>query len=191
MLLIQVQQFETGTKYALDILHKCGKRVKTKIQKVLRANCNVCRNYRAKTGRGPFCPTPSWVGLSISSVNVTKCGHIYWRNPKWKTSFFVPTVYNFTTFECSNETKWIIKSVILLQNNVLGIIVLRQVILSKTLDVANLVFCERFEGVNGNPWRALKWSNKTYFELKFQIQHFIFAWYSIFHTNVLCEYEPM
>ena len=33
--------------------------------------------------------------LSISSVNVTKsavsCGfsHIYWRNPQWKTSFFV------------------------------------------------------------------------------------------------------
>ena len=33
--------------------------------------------------------------LRISSVNVTKSaqncgfGHIYWRNPKWKTSFFV------------------------------------------------------------------------------------------------------
>ena len=33
--------------------------------------------------------------LRISSVNVTKSsrnhgfGHIYWRNPQWKTSFFV------------------------------------------------------------------------------------------------------
>ena len=33
--------------------------------------------------------------LKISSVNVTKsavsckCGHNYWRNPRWKTSFFV------------------------------------------------------------------------------------------------------
>ena len=32
--------------------------------------------------------------LRISSINVTKCavscgfGHIYWRNPQWKTSFF-------------------------------------------------------------------------------------------------------
>ena len=27
--------------------------------------------------------------LKISSANMTKFGHIYWRNPYWKTSFFV------------------------------------------------------------------------------------------------------
>ena len=37
--------------------------------------------------------------LRISSVNMTKSavsrglGHIYWRNPQWKTSFFVQWIY--------------------------------------------------------------------------------------------------
>ena len=47
--------------------------------------------------------------LTISSLNVTKCtvscgfGHIYWRYPKWKTSFFVqywvqnPSPFLFTS----------------------------------------------------------------------------------------------
>ena len=34
----------------LEILHQCGKRVKTKSQKVLGANSYVCRSYRGKTG---------------------------------------------------------------------------------------------------------------------------------------------
>ena len=39
------------------ILHKCGKRVITKSQKMLRANSYVCRNYRGKAGRdGLFAP---------------------------------------------------------------------------------------------------------------------------------------
>ena len=32
MVLVQVQQFGTGTRYELEILHQCGKRVKTKSQ---------------------------------------------------------------------------------------------------------------------------------------------------------------
>ena len=57
-----------GTRYELKILHQCGKRVKTKSQKVLGANSNVCRSYRGKTGRGganiTLPPHPSsWVGL--------------------------------------------------------------------------------------------------------------------------------
>ena len=35
--------------YKLEILHQCGKRVKTKRQKVLRADFYVCRSYRGKT----------------------------------------------------------------------------------------------------------------------------------------------
>ena len=40
------------------LLHHCGKRVKTKSQKVFGANSYVCRSYRGKTGRGmgSFCP---------------------------------------------------------------------------------------------------------------------------------------
>ena len=30
----------------------------------------------------------------ISSVNVTKSPDIYWRNPSWKTSFFVQFNYS-------------------------------------------------------------------------------------------------
>ena len=46
--------------------------------------------------------------LRISSVNVTKsaanCGfdHIYWRNPKWKTSFFVQWEVNCLP-QCSKQ----------------------------------------------------------------------------------------
>ena len=30
MLLVQVQQFETGTRFSPEILHKCGKTLETK-----------------------------------------------------------------------------------------------------------------------------------------------------------------
>ena len=36
----------------LEILQPCGKRVKTKNQKALRANSNFWRNYRGEIGRG-------------------------------------------------------------------------------------------------------------------------------------------
>ena len=58
VVLVQVQQFGTGTMYELEILHQCGKRFKTKSQKVLGANSYVCRIYRGKTGRGDFLPCP-------------------------------------------------------------------------------------------------------------------------------------
>ena len=35
MLLVRVQQFGTGIKNDLEVLHQCSKRVKTKSQKVL------------------------------------------------------------------------------------------------------------------------------------------------------------
>ena len=59
VVLVQVQEFGK-----LEILHQCGKRVKTKSQKVLVANSYICRCYREKTGRGRFYPRlPSWIGL--------------------------------------------------------------------------------------------------------------------------------
>ena len=53
--------------YGLEILHQCGKRAKTKSQKVLGANSYDCRSYRGKSGRGGLFaphPFPSWIGLS-------------------------------------------------------------------------------------------------------------------------------
>ena len=41
--LVQIQQFGTASRYGLEILHQRGKTVKTKSQKVLGANCYVCR----------------------------------------------------------------------------------------------------------------------------------------------------
>ena len=40
--------------YDLGILHPCGRKVKTKNQKVLWAKNHVCKSYRGKNGRGPF-----------------------------------------------------------------------------------------------------------------------------------------
>ena len=50
----QGQLFGTGTRYGLNVLRHCGKRVKIKSQKVLGVNSYVCRSYRGKTGRGAF-----------------------------------------------------------------------------------------------------------------------------------------
>ena len=50
--------------YELEILHHCGKRVKTKSLKVLGANFYVCRSYREKTGREAFLP-PSWIWIKL------------------------------------------------------------------------------------------------------------------------------
>ena len=45
-------------------LRFCGKRIK--IRKVLGVISSVSRNYRGKTGRGTFLPSPplSWIGLT-------------------------------------------------------------------------------------------------------------------------------
>ena len=66
--LIQVQEFGSGIRYGFEILYQCGKRVKTKSQKVLGSNFYVCRRYIEKTGTWGwgwgFCPcSPSWIGL--------------------------------------------------------------------------------------------------------------------------------
>ena len=56
VLLAQVQQFGTGTRYGLQILHHCDKSVKTKRQKVFGDNSYVCWNCRRKIGRVFFLP---------------------------------------------------------------------------------------------------------------------------------------
>ena len=58
-ILVQVQWFGTDTSYGFEISHQCCKRVKTKGQKVVGANSNVCGNNRGKTGS-----SPSWIGLN-------------------------------------------------------------------------------------------------------------------------------
>ena len=57
MVLVQVEQFGTGTRYELEILHECGKKVKTKSQKVLGANSYVGEVTEKKlVGGGDFLP---------------------------------------------------------------------------------------------------------------------------------------
>ena len=69
MVLVQVQSFETGTRYELEIFCYCGKRVKTKSQKVLGAKSYVCRSYRGKTGRGGAFSPPRILNRVNSNVH--------------------------------------------------------------------------------------------------------------------------
>ena len=73
--------------YGLEVLHKCGKMVKTKSQKVLGTNSYVCRSYRRKTGRGLFAFPSSWIGLKIAFVKK--------RNKKYETKYTNKHSFNF------------------------------------------------------------------------------------------------
>ena len=64
VIFVQDQQFGTDTKYGLEILHQCDKRVKTKNQKDFGASSYVCRSYRGKTGRGGLFALPPPSSLS-------------------------------------------------------------------------------------------------------------------------------
>ena len=79
MLLLPVQYFGTSTRYGLKILHKCGKRIDIKSQKILGVNFYVCISYRKKNGRGPFCSL-SLIGLKDKNeivFNATKNCYIF------------------------------------------------------------------------------------------------------------------
>ena len=49
---------ELALGMALKFYTSMAKGLKAKSQKVLVANSYVCRSYRGKTGRWPFCPPP-------------------------------------------------------------------------------------------------------------------------------------
>ena len=53
VVLVQVKQFVTGTRYGLEILQKCDKRIETKNQKVLRTDSYI---FSEATGSGVFLP---------------------------------------------------------------------------------------------------------------------------------------
>ena len=48
MVLVQAQYIGADIRHGREILHQCRKWIKTKNQKVLGANSNVCRCYRGK-----------------------------------------------------------------------------------------------------------------------------------------------
>ena len=52
------QFFGTGTRYSLENLGQCGKRVKNKIQKDLGYTFYVCKSYNGKTGMEAGFPPP-------------------------------------------------------------------------------------------------------------------------------------
>ena len=62
-----------------EILRQCGKRFKTKSQKVFGANSYICISYRGKTDRGNlFVRLPSWIGLIKLKLYFTTVNHLKW-----------------------------------------------------------------------------------------------------------------
>ena len=45
-----LKYFVNHIRYKLELLHQCGKKLKTKSQKVLWTNSYVCRRYSGNTG---------------------------------------------------------------------------------------------------------------------------------------------
>ena len=60
--LVQVPWLGTDTRYSLEILNQCEKRVETKSQKNFGATTYICRSFRGKTVReGLFALPLSWI----------------------------------------------------------------------------------------------------------------------------------
>ena len=77
LVLLQIPWFGTGIRCKLEFLHQCGKKVKTKSQKVLGASSYVCRSYRGKTGRGGCVLFASphllpWIGLRKGVLKISR-----------------------------------------------------------------------------------------------------------------------
>ena len=71
--MVQVQWLRCSTRYGLETLLQCAKRVETKNQKVLRAESCICRGYRGKTGTETFFSlTPSWTELKQMNRKMVK-----------------------------------------------------------------------------------------------------------------------
>ena len=75
-------------------LHQCGKRVKTKIHKVFRANFYICGSHRGNTGRGGGLFVPQfWIGLK------------YYFSSRTDSSIFASIAP--ALLDWSNETSWV------------------------------------------------------------------------------------
>ena len=70
MVLVEVKQLGTGTRYGLEILYQSGKRIKNKSLKFFGANFYVCISYREKTGWGCFLPPPILNRVNIHFLSI-------------------------------------------------------------------------------------------------------------------------
>ena len=66
--MVQGQLFGTGSRYGLKVLRQCGKRVKTKSQKVLGFNSYVCKSYRGKPKT-----QSSEIHMHLHKMKIQKC----------------------------------------------------------------------------------------------------------------------
>ena len=74
-LLVEVQQLRAGTRYGLEILDQCGKRIKTTNQKVLDLIPMFVEATGEKLVGGFFAPhphPPSWTGLMYEISDIVK-----------------------------------------------------------------------------------------------------------------------
>ena len=82
--MVQVQLFETGTRYGLEILHQCVKMVKTKRQKVLEANTYFCK-LQGENG-GFFAPILNRVKNFAKFTGKHLCQNLFF-NKLWHRLF--------------------------------------------------------------------------------------------------------
>ena len=78
MLLVQVQYFWTGTRYDLEVLRLCGKKLKTKNLKYFGTNSNICRSYRRKTAYGGhFVPILNRLNRQERNIHMINAAKIF------------------------------------------------------------------------------------------------------------------
>ena len=68
-----------GTRYGLEILHQCDKRIKTKSKRAVGANSYICRSYRGKLNRViTSVMSIYWLTLTISWRRSLICSENQW-----------------------------------------------------------------------------------------------------------------
>ena len=95
VLLLALQQLSPATQFKTILISRWYKQSDVCFSKIQCIHPEEVLDYTTTKLLSPSLHRKWSFQLRTSSVNVTKsavscgCGHIYWRNPQWKTSFFV------------------------------------------------------------------------------------------------------
>ena len=105
----------TGTRYDLETLHQCGKRVTNKSQEVSVATSYVCRSNRKKTGRlRPITLGPITLAGDILYLQLIYGGNTLQRLQRFKSPEYFPLSVNLKHFSNTEEPIKVINEIVLL-----------------------------------------------------------------------------